>query len=42
MFKLFLLLLQAKHAVTTLSLLRQSLSTSLQPRCNNAAVLLQP
>ena len=42
MFKLFLLLQQEKHAVTSLSQLRQCLSTSLQPWCNNAAVPLQP
>ena len=33
---------QEKHAVTPLSQLRQCLSTSLQPQCNNAAVPLQP
>ena len=36
------IILQKKHAVTSLSQHRQYLSTLLQPRCNNAAVPLQP
>ena len=36
------IILQEKHAVTSLSQLRQCLSTSSQSRCNNTAVPLQP